>query len=149
MKTLLGISVAALLLGSLAMSAEKKVKMQDLPPAVQQTVKEQTKDASLVGLSKEVEKGKTVYELETKKASGQTRDLMIDSAGAVISVEEEVALESVPAAAKSAIEKAAAGGKVTRVEQVTEGKSVSYEAGIVKKGKKSEIAVRADGTEMK
>lgn len=130
-----------------AVAAEKKMKMQDLPPAVQQTVKEQTKNATLVGIAKEVEKGKTVYELETK-VNGRSRDLMIDAGGAVLSVEVEVALESISAAAKAAIEKAAAGGKVTRVETLTEGKSVSYEAGLQVKGKKSSITVKADGTKV-
>lgn len=149
MRTLMVLNIATLLLSVGALAAEKKMKVQDLPPAVQQTVKEQTKDATMVGLSKEVEKGKTVYELETKKANGQTRDMMIDATGAVISVEEQVALDTIPAAAKAAIEKSAAGGKVGRVEMVTEGKEVSYEAAIEKKGKKSSVTVKADGTPVK
>jgi len=63
----------------------QKVKVQDLPAAVQQTVKEQTRNATLIGLAKEVENGKTVYELETK-VNGRGRDLMIDSSGGVLSV---------------------------------------------------------------
>jgi uncharacterized membrane protein YkoI len=136
----------ALLLGICAYAAEKKIAVQKLPPAVQQTVKEQSKDATIVGVTKETEKGKTVYELETKKANGQTRDLMIDAAGAVLSVEEEVALDSIPAPARAALEKAAAGAKIVRVESVTEGKQVSYEAEIDKKGKKSSVTAKADGT---
>lgn len=42
-----------------AVAAEKKLGIQDLPPAVQQTVKQQTRNATLVGLAKEVENGKT------------------------------------------------------------------------------------------
>ena len=49
------ISLAILLAGSLA-AAETKVRMQDLPQAVQDAVKEQTRNATLVGLNKEVEK---------------------------------------------------------------------------------------------
>ena len=145
MRTLIVLNVAALLFGRGALAAEKKVKIENLPPAVQKTVKQEIQNATLVGLSSEVEKGKTVYELETKKPNGQTRDLMIDTAGAIFSVEEEVGLESIPAAAKSAIEKAAKGGRVTRVETVTEGKVVTYEAAITKSGKKSSITVKSDG----
>lgn len=125
------------------------MKMQDLPLAVQQTVKEQTKNAVLVGLSKEVEKGKTEFELETKRPNGQTRDLMIDSVGAVLSVEEEMALGAILASVKAAIEKSAGGGTTGRVEMATEGKEVSYEAAIRKNGKKSSVTVKADGTLVK
>ena len=85
MRTLLLINVAALLPGTGLLAAEKKLRIEDLPPAVRQTVKAETKNATLVALAKEKEKGKTVYELETKKANGQTRDLMIDAAGQVLS----------------------------------------------------------------
>jgi len=149
MKTLIAAAIAlgALVTGT-ALAAQKKIKMQDLPPTVQQTVKEQTKNATLVGLMKEVENGKTVFELETK-VNGRGRDLMIEESGAVLSVEEEVTLDSIPAAARAAIEKQAAGGKITKVETLTKGKTVTYEAAVVRKGKTSEIAVAADGSAVK
>lgn len=61
-------------------------------------------------------------------------------------MEEETALDAIPAAARNAIHTKAAGGKVLAVETVTKGGSVSYEADIVKNGKKSEVAVKSDGT---
>jgi uncharacterized membrane protein YkoI len=97
---------------------------------------------------KEVENGKTVFELETK-VNGRGRDLMIEESGAVLSVEEEVTLDSIPEAARAAIEKQAAGGKITKVETLTIGKTVTYEAAVVRKGKTSEIAVAADGSAVK
>jgi len=148
-KTLIAATIAlgALVTGT-APAAQRKVKMQDLPPTVQQTVKEQTKNATLVGLMKEVENGKTVFELETR-VNGRGRDLMIDGSGAVLSVEEEVTLDSIPAAARAAIEKQAAGGKITKIETLTKGRTVTYEAAVVRKGKTSEIAVAADGSAVK
>src|SRR3974377_2097748 len=131
-----------------ALSSQKKFKMTDLPSAVQQTVKEQTKGATLVGLNKEIEGGKTTYEAETK-VNGRARDVKIDESGAVVAIEEEVALDSIPAAAKAAIEKQAAGGKIRKVESVTKGNTVTYEAAVTINGKKSEIAVAADGSPVK
>ena len=126
--------------------AESKVKMEDLPPAVQKAAREQSKNATLVGLSKEVEGGKTVYEVETK-VNGKTRDLLLDQSGAVVEIEEEVDLNSLPAAAKEAIQQKLAGRKLKKVESVTKGSTVTYEASYVGKlGKTSEIAVNADGT---
>ena len=148
MKTLLFTVAGCALFGLTVSAAEKKMKIQDLPPAVQQTVKDQTKNATLVGVTKEVEKGKTQYELETK-ANGKTRDLIIDESGAIVLVEQEVTLDSIPAPAKAAIEKKAAGGKITKVETLTKGNTVTYEAALQKGLKKSEVTVTADGTEVK
>jgi hypothetical protein len=128
-----------------ALSADTKVKMADLPAAVQAAVKEQTKTATLVGLSKETENGKTTYEAETT-VNGKSRDVSFDKTGAIVAVEQEVDLDTLPAAAKAAIQKKIGTGKLKIVEAVTEGKTTSYEATIVKAGKSSEVGVNADGT---
>jgi uncharacterized membrane protein YkoI len=130
---------------AVGLASEVPVKMKDLPPAVQKTVQEQMKGAELRGVSKEVENGKTFYEAETR-VNGRGRDVLIDADGAVVEIEEEVTLDSLPAAARAAIEKSASGGKITKVESVTKGKIVTYEASLLKGGKKSEIAVAADGS---
>jgi hypothetical protein len=132
-------------IGLAAFAAETAVKMKDLPPAVQKTVTEQTKGARIKGMSKEVEKGKTMYEVEIM-VNGKSRDLLIDASGSLVSVEEPVAIDSIPPAAKAAIEKLAAGGKIKGVESVTKGQTVTYEAVIVKGVKKSEVMVAADGS---
>ena len=142
------IILAIAALGGAAMAAEK-LQMKDLPPAVQKTVQEQTKGAEIRGLSKETEKGVTSYEVETM-VNGKHRDFLVDVKGAVTEVEEETALDSIPAAAKAAIEKKAAGGKIGMVETMTRGGATFYEAGYTSKaGKKLEVLVKPDGTEVK
>jgi uncharacterized membrane protein YkoI len=126
-------------------ASETRVQMKDLPEAVQKTVKEQTKTAKLRGLAKEIEDGKTFYEAETT-VNGKSRDILIDTTGAVVEVEEPVSLDSIPEAARKAIQAKAGSGKILKVESVTKGSSVSYEAVIQKNGKKSEVAVNADGS---
>jgi uncharacterized membrane protein YkoI len=126
----------------LAGAAETKIKLADLPAPVRKTVQEQTKNAELKGLSKEVENGKTFYEIETI-VNGKSRDLLVDPSGSIVELEEATTLESVPAAVKAAL---APRGKILKIETVTKGTAVSYEAVVSKNGKKSEIAVEADGT---
>ena len=129
-----------------ALSADTPVTMADLPAAVQAAVKDQTKTAKLVGLSKETENGKTTYEAETT-LNGKSRDVSFDKSGAIIGIEQEVDLDSIPAPAKAAIQKQIGTGKLKKVESVTERSSpVSYEATIVRNGKTSEVGVNADGT---
>jgi uncharacterized membrane protein YkoI len=120
---------------------EKKVQMKNLPPAVQKAVQDQTKGATLVGLSEEREDGKVLYEAETK-VNGHTRDLLYDSAGTLLEVEEEVAPGAVPAAVQSSL---ITHGKVLKVESVTKGSTITYEAQVKKNGKTSEVVVDANG----
>ena len=130
-----------LLLGATLGAADKKITAKDLPPAVSKAVQDETKGATIKGYSKEIENGKTMYEVETT-VNGHTRDLLFDAAGKLVTAEEQVELNSVPAPVKAAFE---AKGKVLLVETVTTGSKVTYEAQVEKNGKKSELVVDAAG----
>lgn len=125
----------------LTCAAEQKIKLADLPPTVQKVVQEQTKAAQLRGLSRETEGGKTLYEIETI-ANGKSRDLLVDASGQIVEVEEATTLDQVPAAVQTSLAKA---GKILKIETVTKGSVVSYEAVVSKDGKKREVALTADG----
>jgi uncharacterized membrane protein YkoI len=99
-------------------------------------------------LSKEEENAQTVYEVETIK-NGKSRDILIDASGSVLEVEESVTLNEIPGPAKTAIEKAATGGKITKLETVTKDGVTNYEAAIEKADKSSEIKVMANGSIVK
>jgi Na+-transporting NADH:ubiquinone oxidoreductase subunit NqrC len=142
--TILTLAVA----GGLAMAA-KSLAVKDLPTAVQKTVQEQTKGAEIKNISKETEKGVTQYEVETM-VNGKHRDFNVDTKGGLVVVEEETAIDSIPAAAKAAIEKKVGAGKLGMVETVTKGSTTLYEAAYTgKDGKKHEVLVKPDGTETK
>lgn len=144
------LGVGLTLLGIIsAEDIEKKVKMKDLPPAVQQTVKEVSKGATIRGLAQETEKGHVFYEVELK-VNDHTKDVLIDSSGAVVVIEEEVRLVALPPAVKSTIEQQASGGKIVLVESITKGNTlVAYEAKVKKSGKTREIKVGPDGALIK
>ena len=128
-----------------AQDGEKKVKMSDLPPAVQKTVREQSKGATIRGFAKEVEKGKTSYEVEMK-VNGHNKDVLIDPEGVVLAVEEQVTLNALPAAVKAELLRKAGKGKILIIESITKnGVLAEYEAQVSRAGKKSGIKVGADG----
>ena len=136
------LTTAALALAAAGLiAADKKIQAKDLPPAVQKAVQEEAKGAAIKGYSREIEGGKTMYEVETM-IGGHSRDLLFDATGHLVSVEEAVSLEAVPAAVKAAFE---ARGNVLLVETVTKGTTVTYEAQVQKNGRKSEVVVGADG----
>jgi uncharacterized membrane protein YkoI len=130
---------------SLLAASEVKIKLTDLPSVVRKAAEEQLKNATLVGVNKEVENGKTLYEIETK-VNGRSRDVSFDSSGNLVENEEEVEVAAIPAAARDALNKLAAGAKMGKVEKVTAGTSVSYETTVLKNGKRTEVAVNADGS---
>jgi uncharacterized membrane protein YkoI len=121
--------------------------MKDLPPAVQKTAQEQTKGAEIKNISKETEDGKTHYEIETM-VNGKHRDIEIDTKGAVIEVEDEIAIAAVPPTVHDVFAKKATGGRIVMVEAVTSGGIlVAYECEYLdKNGRKREVRVKPDGT---
>ncbi|MEO8501860.1 MAG: hypothetical protein ABI565_13155, partial [Vicinamibacteria bacterium] len=129
--------------------AEKPVQRKDLPAAVEKTVAKEIEGATLKGLSKEPcegkDKGANCYEVETMKG-GRSRDLIVDSTGRVVEVEEGIATADLPEPVK------VAGGKLGRVlsaERVTVDGAISYELVVEKAGKKSEHAYLPDGSARK
>lgn len=124
---------------------EKKIKRSDLPPAVQKTVEAQSAGATIKGFSEEKENGQTFYEAEMV-VNGLGKDILMDSTGAVVEVEQQLAFSSLPAEVKSGLRAKAGNGKIAKVESLTKhGKLVAYEAVVQTDGKKSEIQVGPDG----
>lgn len=137
--------VIALSLSTTLFAQEKKIQRTDLPPAVQKTVAAQSQGATIKGFSTEKENGQTYYEAEMS-VSGHTKDVLIDPAGTVVEVEEQVALDSLPAAVKDGLQAKAGKGEILKVESLTKhDKLVAYEAKVQTDGKKSEIQVGPDG----
>ncbi len=124
--------------------SEINVQFKDLPPAIQRAAREQSKGATVRGYSKEIEDGKTRFEVETRIA-GKNRDVLLDESGAVIEIEQQIDLASVPPPAMAGLKRRASGAGILSVESVTRGSNVSYEAVVSKGGRKREIAVDANG----
>lgn len=128
-----------------ALGQEKHIKRSDLPAAVQKAADEQSKGATVRGYAKETEEGKLEYEVEMT-LSGHSKDVTIDPAGNVLEVEEQVALEALPAAVRDGLQKKVGNGKITKVETITKhGTLVAYEAQVLTGGKKSEVQVGPGG----
>ena len=142
---LVGLILAILISTLPAFTQEKKVKRSDLPPAVEKAVAAQSQGATIRGFSEEKENGQTFYEAELI-VDGHSKDILMDANGAVVEVEEQVALDSLPAAVKEGLQSKGAKGKVVKVESLTKhDKLVAYEAQVMTGGKKSEVQVGPDG----
>jgi len=126
-----------------AAKAPKTIDLSKYPAPVRATIEAQTKNATIKGVSKETAKGKTEYEVETI-VDGRTRDFMVDPAGKVTLVEEQIAITAAPQAVQTELAKH---GAVVRLERVTRGTAAaSYEAQVKSKtGKTSSVELDADG----
>jgi hypothetical protein len=141
----LAVFVAGCLVTAGVQAQEKHVKKSELPAAVQKTVDEQSKGATIRGYSKEVEGGKLEYEVEMT-VDGHSKDVAMDENGNILEVEEQVDLDKLPAAVKDGLQAKAGKGKIAKVESITKhGTLVAYEAKVLTAGKRSEVQVGPDG----
>jgi hypothetical protein len=128
-----------------AHAAETRISPEKLPKAVRKTANEQSQGAIVRGYTKEAENGQIEYEVEMT-VSGHSKDVSIASNGAIIEVEEEVALDALSPQVRKGLEAKAPGAKIRKVESlIKNGKIVAYEARVVKLGKDSEIQVGPEG----
>lgn len=142
------LTASALVVGATRVAAAQETTLQraDLPAAVERTVAAESRGATIKGFSKEVEGGKTIYEVSLG-VRGHNKDISIDSTGAIVVIEEEVALSALPQPVRDGLHARAAGGRITLVESITRGgKLVAYEAQVTgTNGKKAEVQVGPDG----
>jgi uncharacterized membrane protein YkoI len=145
MKTLTAVLLVVAIAGP-AFTAENKIQMKDLPAALQRAVQqEEAKGATIKNIVAEKEGSKTMYEIETL-IGGHSRNLIFDATGTIVEVEEEVAIDRVPAPVRAALEDS---GHVIKVERLTKGTKVTYEVQIEKNGKKSDVTVDGAGKRIK
>jgi hypothetical protein len=138
-------SALALLCAVTASAQDKQLKKSDLPAAVQKTADEQSKGATVRGYSSEVEDGKLEYEVALT-VNGHARAVSIAPDGSVLEVEDEVALDGLPAVVREGLQAKAGAGKITKVESLTKhGALVAYEAHVLTGTKRSEVQVGPDG----
>jgi len=133
----------------------------ELPAAAAKAFKDAFPKGEIEKLDAEEENGVMVYDIEFKNgAVEQEMDLTAD--GTILEITLVVDAKAVPAAAMKAIEKAAEGGKITRIENIDiryetkDGKAVKlakpvthFAAEIAKGDASSEIVVNPDGTPVK
>jgi uncharacterized membrane protein YkoI len=141
----LGVSFA----GVAAQETEKKISRKQLPPAVEQTVARETEGATIKGFASEREHGQQFYEASVT-VNGHHKDILMDAAGNVVEVEEEVSFDSLPASVQEALKKRAGSATITVVESLTKnGQLVAYEAHAKHGKRRSEIQVGPNGEKLK
>ncbi len=139
------VALVSLLGAGTVASQEVKIRRSELPAAVERTVAAASQDGKVTQITKEKEKGETVYEAEILK-DGHVKTIEMNDQGSILEIEEEVALENLAPQIKAGLEAKAGAAKIVKVESVTKGGNVvAYEADVSLNGKRSEIKVDANG----
>jgi len=141
------IIVAAAFHGNVS-GQEQKIKKQNLPHPILTAFEKSYPAAKITGCSKEKEKGKLVYEIES--TDGKThRDVSYDATGKVLVIEESMSFDDVPSTVRNALSKDHPKATVLKSEKVTEDAKTKFEF-IVNEGKKKhEIVYGPDGKSLK
>jgi hypothetical protein len=96
-------------------------------------------NAKIKGTSKEVENGKTLYEVES--VDGKiNRDLLYNADGTCAEIEESVPVKALPSDVAASLKKNFPKGKVLKSEKLTKGETIQYEL-LVKSGKEQHEVV--------
>lgn len=128
--------------------AEHKIAKYDLPAVVSKTADAQSAGATVVGYAKDVEKGKTEYEIQLM-VDGHTKDVTIDPQGNVLEVEEQIQLGALPANVLNGLRTQAGKGSIMKIESLMKhDKIVAYEAQVAAGKRHWEIQVGPDGQKL-
>jgi hypothetical protein len=134
---------------SVAQAQERQITREQLPAAVEQTVAKEAEGATIKGFATEVEHRQRFYEMSLI-VNGQGKDILMDKNGRIVEIEEEVSIDSLPAAVQQALKKAAGSGTIEIVESLTKGGNlVAYEAHVRRGNKRFEIQVGPNGEKLK
>jgi putative PepSY-like beta-lactamase-inhibitor len=131
-----------------ALAQEQKISCTAVPAAVREAFAKAFPKATIKECAKEVEKGKTSYEISSTE--GETRrDVLFYADGRLIVVEEVVPFSSVPEPVQRAVKGRYPGGEVTLAEKLIRDGAVLYEFRIRDGSKQVEIVLDGGGNEVK
>lgn len=134
---MLGLSMLAVA----ARAGEEKISADKLPAPVKKTVKKKFPEAKIRGAAKEVEGGKTTFEVELT-VEGRSVDVAMNARGKILEIEKEIPVDKLPAAVRKELKEKFPGAKIEKAEEITEGEDgpVHYEVAI-----KAEVVLTARG----
>ncbi|WP_165223916.1 PepSY-like domain-containing protein [Aquisphaera insulae] len=130
-----------LLAGSFGLSRadDEKIKVEDLPKAVSDAVKAKFPAAKLTKAEKEVEDGKTSYEVTVEDA-GKKADVVVSPEGKLLAIEKKIDAARLPEAVTAAVKAKYPTASVKGAEEVVEfkagGEETVYEVKLALEDKK-------------
>ncbi len=131
---------------TLARADDQKIPPEKLPAAITKAVKARFPRAEITSGSKEVEDGKTTFEVELK-SEGAEYSVSLKEDGTITEIEKEIEPADLPAAVLKAVKEKYPTGTLKEAEEVTAGAKTTFEVMVSVPGKKKmrEIALDKEG----
>jgi hypothetical protein len=128
-----------------AQAKAKKIKYEELPPAVQITVDAQTSGLKVWGYTTEAVGGKTIYRVDLF-THHRPRIVTIAADGKLVSVDDRIPWQSIPADVQTALLAGARPGTLGEFHSISmNGKIVYYTAIVDIQGERHRISVKLEG----
>ena len=138
--------VAALSLTTIALAQEKRIERKDSSSCRRKNSRGRESGRDNQRLLPGKRKRPDQLRSRNSQSMAIAKTFLSSANGDVIEVEEQVALDSLPAAVRDGIQAKAGAGKIVKVESLTKhDKLVAYEAVVQTAGKKKEIQVDPNG----
>lgn len=109
-----------------ARADEQKISVDQLPPAVMNAVKAKYPEAKIKEAAKDVEEGKTTYEVSLTDR-GQSLDVSFQPNGTIVAIERQIKVSELPAAVTAALKQKYPKAELESAEELTEDGKVTYE----------------------
>jgi uncharacterized protein (TIGR03000 family) len=135
-------------------AGEQKVPLDKLPKAVTDALKERFPDAELKSASKEIEEGKTLFEVNVKNKD-QNIDVTLTPDGAITGLEKEVEVKDLPKEVREALTTKYPNSTINKAEEVIKVKDKKEELACYEvvlttaEKKKVEVQFSAEGKILK
>ncbi len=118
---------------------DESIKLEDVPKPVLSAVKTKFPEGKVTKAVKEVEDGKTIYELVVE-VEGKTLDVAVSDKGKLLEIEEPVDAAKLPEAVTDAIKAKYPESKIKKAEQI-----VKFEGDGQEKEKAFEVLLATEG----
>jgi hypothetical protein len=140
--------LAVLASATSVLAEEQEISCDAVPRAVRAAFEKAFPKATIKECAREVEKGKTAYEISSTE--GETRrDVLFYADGRLIVIEEAIPIESAPDPVQRAVRKMYPGGEISLAEKIIRDGAVLYEFRVKHQGKHVEIVFDPSGNEVK
>jgi uncharacterized membrane protein YkoI len=133
-------------------SKEPSLTLNDLPAAVQKTVKEQQAGREIADIDKEMWNGKNVYEVEFKEKGINSR-LYVASDGSIVvdkskkhGVNLGLQLSDTPAAVQATVKNTVSSAEIEDVDRETKNGHVVYDVEVKQEGLNRHLKIAENGT---
>jgi len=134
-------------------SKEPSMALNDLPAAVQKTVKEQQAGREVADIDKEMWNGKVVYEVEFKEKGPNSRIYIASDGSMVVDKDKKhtylvTQLSEAPAAVQATVKRTVSNAEIQDVDRETKDGQVVYDVEIKQEGLNRHLTIAQDGTLM-